>query len=235
MKWFMKQFRCSEKGFTLIELVVVVVILGVLAAVAVPNGGKFIGKGESETYEAELPNIQSGSMVMPTDGDAGELDSAVSAADDMDGVMADGGATIPPLLEEPKPRPPESPEVPNYTITLLSFEPHLSYISDAAFIGKVRNDSSVTLKDMEVVITSYDTHHNIVSIDWRRINRWELPPGETSIFSITFKDYINTVSYGISFELPEGEGNLMLLTGGLAIELPKSAQQQKWGVSMTSQ
>jgi len=220
MKRFIKQFRYGEKGFTLIELLVVAAVLVVFAVVGIPNVGKFIVEGKTESYAAELPNIQSGGMVMPADSGAGDLDSAVSATDYIANVTADGEAITPPLPEEPKP---------NYTITLLSFEPHLSYISDAAFAGKVRNDSSVTLKDMEVVITSYGKDHNIVSIDKRRINRWELPPGETSVFSITFRDYINTVSYGVSFELPEGKGNLILLPGGVATELPKGTQQ-KWGI-----
>jgi len=89
MKKFLKHFRYGQKGFTLIELLVVIAILGVIAAVVVPNVGKFIGRGKTESYETELHNIQTSLMAMMTDSASGELDADyLTATPDMATVKA---------------------------------------------------------------------------------------------------------------------------------------------------
>jgi len=92
LKAIRKKFRYGEKGFTLIELLVVVAILGALAAVAIPNVGKFIGEGKTESYDTELSNVQTAVMAMMVESDTGKLDGGTGVeTDDMDTVTAPYG------------------------------------------------------------------------------------------------------------------------------------------------
>ena len=54
----------GQKGFTLIEMIVVVGIIAVLAAVIVPNIGKFIGSGEQGAKNAEWESVQTAMNAM---------------------------------------------------------------------------------------------------------------------------------------------------------------------------
>ena len=49
----------NHRGFTLIELVIIMVILGVLAAVAVPRLGNTIDSSEASTEEAVIGSLRS--------------------------------------------------------------------------------------------------------------------------------------------------------------------------------
>ncbi len=88
VKKFLKHFRYGQKGFTLIELLVVIGILGAIAAIVVPNVGKYIGRGKTESYETELHNIQTSTMAMMVDSLTGKLDAAVGPTSDMSTVLA---------------------------------------------------------------------------------------------------------------------------------------------------
>lgn len=51
VKW-MKQLRKNEKGLTLIELLAVIVILGIVAAIAIPAIGSIINDSKQDAHEA---------------------------------------------------------------------------------------------------------------------------------------------------------------------------------------
>ena len=64
LKKLMTRVAKGQGGFTLIEMIVVVGIIAVLAAVIVPNIGKFIGSGEQGAKDAEWESVQTGMSAM---------------------------------------------------------------------------------------------------------------------------------------------------------------------------
>ena len=55
-----RNLMVGQAGFTLIEMLVVVLIMGALAAVVIPNVARFVGRGEKEAKNTELTDVQAG-------------------------------------------------------------------------------------------------------------------------------------------------------------------------------
>ena len=83
MKKFRKQFRYGEKGFTLLELLIVVAILGILAAVIVPNLATFIGTGQVAAANTEVAYCETAALGYYADNDGDWPTSANGAADSL--------------------------------------------------------------------------------------------------------------------------------------------------------
>ncbi len=57
----------GQKGFTLIEILLVITILGVLAAIAVPNLISFLDVGKTEAMETERDGVQAAMIALMMD------------------------------------------------------------------------------------------------------------------------------------------------------------------------
>ena len=82
MKRFLKRFQQDDKGFTLVELLVVIGIMAILAAVVLLNVTGVIGEGETEAAATELVTVQTAMDVMMAKNDLSSV-TLTSSTNDM--------------------------------------------------------------------------------------------------------------------------------------------------------
>ncbi|MFQ5456747.1 MAG: type IV pilin protein [Nitrospirota bacterium] len=81
----MRRFLKNKKGFTLIELMIVVAIIGILAAIAIPNFMRYQAKAKQSEAKANLGSIYTSEVTYKVENDVyagniGSLDWAISGA-----------------------------------------------------------------------------------------------------------------------------------------------------------
>ena len=91
----------NEKGFTLIEMLVVVGIIVALAAVIVPTVIKFSGSGEQGAKDAEYDNVQSAMDLMITDNNLTTVTANATAAKITSTTDFGGGQLIATYCRDP--------------------------------------------------------------------------------------------------------------------------------------
>jgi type IV pilus assembly protein PilA len=94
MKSLVRKMARGQGGFTLVELLVVVAILGIIAAVAVLAVTKFIGTGTLEAAKTELHQAQTAVAACLADAGVGTLNTAavIPAWDGSEGDVIAVGA-----------------------------------------------------------------------------------------------------------------------------------------------
>ena len=66
MKIFLKQLKQNKKGFTLIEMIVVIAIIGILAAILVPSMSGYLSTARASKQEANARTIYTAAQAAVT-------------------------------------------------------------------------------------------------------------------------------------------------------------------------
>ena len=81
MNVFGKKHSRGEKGFTLVELLIVFTLLAVLAAIMIPNVAGMVGYGQTQAAAAELSVVQSAMDAMMAKDNVSSVNASSGVSD----------------------------------------------------------------------------------------------------------------------------------------------------------
>lgn len=85
----MRYLRRDRRGFTLIELVVVITILGVLVAIAVPMVGGYVDNAKKKAAKTDAKNIQTAMVLFASKQGDYPAESAIQSYANLRDVLDD--------------------------------------------------------------------------------------------------------------------------------------------------